>query len=99
VAAALAPRLGYVICKGGTTTQTLLAEGLGLDWVALQGQLLPGLSLVVVPASVATQGPDTGVFAPRGPDHRLAGLPVVTFPGNLGDAETLDAAWRLMEGC
>lgn len=99
VAAALAPRLGYVISKGGTTTQTLLAEGLGLDWVALQGQLLPGLSLVVVPASVATRDPDTGVFALRGPDHRLAGLPVVTFPGNLGDAETLDAAWRLMEGC
>jgi uncharacterized protein YgbK (DUF1537 family) len=87
-----------VISKGGTTTQTLLAEGLGLDWVALQGQLLPGLSLVVVPASVATGGPVPGAFSPRGPDPRVAGLPVVTFPGNLGDAETLDVAWRLMEG-
>jgi uncharacterized protein YgbK (DUF1537 family) len=77
VAAALAPRLGYLISKGGITTHTLLADGLALDWVALQGQLLPGLSLVRVPAT---------------------GLPVLTFPGNLGDADTLLAAWRLMEG-
>ena len=88
VAAALAPRLGYVISKGGTTTQTLLAEGLGLDWVALRGQLLPGLSLVMVPDGVGA----------RGGDLRVAGLPVVTFPGNLGAGETLEAAWRLMEG-
>jgi hypothetical protein len=25
-------------------------------------------------------------------------LPVVTFPGNLGDAESLMQAWLLMEG-
>ena len=88
VAAALAPRLGYVISKGGTTTQTLLAEGLGLDWVALRGQLLPGLSLVMVPDGASA----------RGADLPVAGLPVVTFPGNLGDGDTLEAAWRLMEG-
>ena len=83
VVAALAPQLGYVISKGGTTTQALLAQGLALDWVALQGQLLPGLSLVL---------------APEGADPGVAGLPVVTFPGNLGDAGTLEAAWRLMDG-
>jgi len=83
VVAALAPRLGYVISKGGTTTQTLLARGLGLDWVALRGQLLPGLSLVVAPE---TAGPE------------VEGLPVVTFPGNLGDDTTLEVAWRLMDG-
>ena len=88
VAAALAPRLGYVISKGGTTTQTLLAEGLGVDWVALRGQLLPGLSLVMVPDGAGA----------RGADLRVAGLPVVTFPGNLGDGDTLEAAWRLLEG-
>ncbi|MEB3319165.1 MAG: four-carbon acid sugar kinase family protein [Cyanobacteriota bacterium] len=82
VAAALAPRLGYVISKGGTTTQTLLTEGLGLDWVVLRGQLLPGLSLVVVPDGAG----------------ELDGLPVVTFPGNLGAGDTLEAAWRLLEG-
>jgi uncharacterized protein YgbK (DUF1537 family) len=83
VVAALAPGLGYVISKGGTTTQTLLAEGLGLSWVALQGQLLPGLSLVVVP---------------EGQTGGLGGLPVLTFPGNLGDDTTLETAWRRMEG-
>ena len=85
VAAALAPRLGYVISKGGITTHTLLADGLGLDWVALQGQLLPGLSLVLVPESPSSQA------------GGLTGLPVLTFPGNLGDAHTLEAAWREME--
>jgi len=86
VAAALAPQLGYVISKGGTTTQTLLAEGLGVDWVALRGQLLPGLSLVVVPDSL------------RSRVAGVVGLPVLTFPGNLGTDETLQVAWRLMQG-
>ncbi|MEB3266409.1 MAG: four-carbon acid sugar kinase family protein [Cyanobacteriota bacterium] len=76
LAGALAPRLGYLISKGGITTHTLLADGLGMGSVELQGQLLPGLSLV------------------------LAGeerLPVLTFPGNLGDDGTLRQAWREME--
>jgi len=85
VAAALAPRLGYLISKGGITTHTLLADGLGLDWVSLQGQLLPGLSLVLVPPTPGTEAAG------------LVGLPVLTFPGNLGDAQTLEATWRRME--
>ena len=48
LAAALAPDLGYLISKGGITTQTLLARGLALESVQLEGQLLPGLSLVGV---------------------------------------------------
>jgi uncharacterized protein YgbK (DUF1537 family) len=74
LAAAVAPGLGYVISKGGITTHTLLADGLQREQVELQGQLLPGLSLV------------------------LAGdLPVVTFPGNLGEAQSLHQAWKLMQ--
>ena len=46
LAAACVPQLGYLISKGGITTGTLLAEGLGLEAVQLEGQLLPGLSLV-----------------------------------------------------
>jgi len=80
LAAALAPQLGYLISKGGITTHTLLADGLGLVRVELQGQLLPGLSLVLTPS-----------------DGVVPGLPVLTFPGNLGDSETLRAAWLLME--
>jgi uncharacterized protein YgbK (DUF1537 family) len=81
LAARLAPRLGYLISKGGITSHTLLADGLALAWVELQGQLFPGLSLVLTPADAAV---------PR--------LPVVTFPGNLGDADSLVVAWRLLEG-
>jgi uncharacterized protein YgbK (DUF1537 family) len=72
---ALAPQLGYVISKGGITSHTLLEQGLQCDQLDLQGQVMPGLSLVLA-----------------------ADLPVVTFPGNLGDADSLMQAWLLMEG-
>jgi len=81
LAAALAPQLGYVISKGGITSHTLLADGLALAAVELQGQLLPGLSLVLTPADAA-----------------VPALPVLTFPGNLGETGTLQQAWRWMEG-
>jgi uncharacterized protein YgbK (DUF1537 family) len=81
LAAAQAPRLGYLLSKGGITSHTLLAEGLAAGRVQLQGQLLPGLSLVLV----SLDGDETGQ------------LPVLTMPGNLGDAGTLRQAWRCME--
>ena len=80
LAGALAPQLGYVISKGGITTHTLLADGLALAAVELQGQLLAGLSVVLTP-----------------PEDPVPGLPVLTFPGNLGEADTLRQAWRCME--
>jgi uncharacterized protein YgbK (DUF1537 family) len=87
VAARLAPQLGYLISKGGITSHTLLADGLGLASVGLMGQLLPGLSLVL-PAAAAGGEPL---------DVALAELPILTFPGNLGDETTLTQAWRLMQ--
>ncbi|NCG16697.1 MAG: four-carbon acid sugar kinase family protein, partial [Synechococcales cyanobacterium H12SWP_bin.12] len=80
--AGVAPRLGYLISKGGITTGTLLVEGLGLEAVQLEGQLLPGLSLV------------RPIAGPSDPDP----LPVITFPGNLGEPDTLTEAWRWLEG-
>ena len=50
----------------------------------LEGQLLPGLSLVRPMKDGASSA--------------VAGLPIVTFPGNLGDDNTLVEAWRLMQG-
>ncbi len=88
----LAPHLGYVISKGGITTGTLLAEGLGLEAVQLEGQVMPGLS-VVRPLSPLVSGEAVDACGQRG----LTGLPVVTFPGNLGDADTLTEAWQRME--
>ncbi len=86
LAAALAPQLGYVISKGGITTHTLLADGFDLAAVQLQGQLLPGLSLVLADLPVERPG------------EEQAALPVLTFPGNLGDDDSLRSAWGRMEG-
>ncbi len=81
IAVRLPPELAYLISKGGTTSQTLLRDGLALASVRLEGQLLPGLSMLRLPA-----------------DHaRFPRLPLLTFPGNLGVADTLHQAWRLME--
>ena len=79
--APLVGELGYLISKGGITSHTLLDDGLGLAMLQLQGQLLPGLSLVL----------------PGEANGPAAGLPVLTFPGNLGAADTLVEAWRWME--
>ncbi len=72
--------LGYIISKGGITTQILLAKGFKVNQVDLIGQILPGLS--VVNAKVLSLNDE---------------MPVLTFPGNLGDQNTLLNAWKLME--
>ena len=71
-------KFGYIISKGGITTQLLLQRGLNLNQVILKGQILPGLSIV---QSNSDQN----------------NLPVVTFPGNLGNEKTLLESFRLME--
>ena len=81
--AAVAPQIGYLISKGGITTGSVLADGLGLEMVHLEGQLLPGLSMV-------RPIPGEGIAG-------VNALPVITFPGNLGDSDTLANTWRLME--
>lgn len=69
---------GYIISKGGITTQLLLKVGLNMNQVSLQGQILPGLSMV-------------RSF------NEYNNLPVITFPGNLGDNKTLLESWKIME--
>ncbi len=71
-------KFGYIISKGGITTQLLLQKGLSFNQVDLKGQILPGLSIV-------TSNSDQ------------YDLPVVTFPGNLGNEKTLLESFRLME--
>ena len=75
------PPLGYVIAKGGTTSFTWLADGMGLTQLRLLGQLQPGLSIV----------------QPEQPHERFGLLPVVTFPGNLGNAQSLNCCWQQLE--
>ena len=71
-------KLGYIISKGGITTQALLQKGLNFKQVILQGQILPGLSIV------------------KSNSHQ-SDLPIITFPGNLGNERTLLESFRLME--
>ena len=72
--------LGYLISKGGITSNDVLSQGLALSVSRVLGQILPGVTVVQTP-----------------PDHpRLPGLPVVIFPGNVGDEGALaDAVRRL----
>jgi uncharacterized protein YgbK (DUF1537 family) len=61
--------IGFLISKGGITSNDVLSTGLTLRAARLLGQILPGVSLVCTPK-----------------DHPLfPNLPVVLFPGNVGD--------------
>jgi len=65
--------LGFLISKGGITSNDVLSDGLALKSATVLGQILPGCSVVRCPAD-----------HPRYPD-----LPVVIFPGNVGDDAAL----------
>lgn len=78
----LPPTIGFLISKGGITSNDTLSIGLGLAAVRLLGQIAPGCSVVITP-----------------PDHdRFPNLPVVLFPGNVGDADTLAQVYRRFRG-
>ena len=70
--------LGFLISKGGITSNDVLSTGLNLQSSRVLGQILPGCSVV------------------RCPDNhsRYPDLPVVIFPGNVGDDEALAKAYQ-----
>ena len=65
--------LGFLISKGGITSNDVLSTGLALRSARLLGQVLAGCSMVRTPAN-----------HPQFPN-----LPVVLFPGNVGDNNAL----------
>jgi uncharacterized protein YgbK (DUF1537 family) len=70
--------IGFLISKGGITSNDVLSTGLNLTAARLLGQILPGCSMVRTPAA-----------------HPLfPNLPVVLFPGNVGDAQGLATVYR-----
>jgi uncharacterized protein YgbK (DUF1537 family) len=70
--------LGFLISKGGITSNDVLSDGLALRTSRVLGQILPGCSVVRCPA-----------------DHpRFPLLPVVIFPGNVGDERSLALAYE-----
>jgi len=78
----LPPHIAFLISKGGITSNDTLSQGLGLTLVRLWGQILPGVSVVVTPV-----------------DHpRLPNLPVVLFPGNVGDPQALSTVYHRLQG-
>lgn len=74
----LPTEIGFLISKGGITSNDVLSSGLNLQSARLLGQILPGCSVVRSPAT-----------HPQFPN-----LPVVVFPGNVGDAQGLLTAYR-----
>ncbi|MBK9327172.1 MAG: four-carbon acid sugar kinase family protein [Hydrogenophilales bacterium] len=74
--------LGFLISKGGITSNDVLSHGLELKTARVLGQVLAGCSVVRCPAD-----------HPRFPD-----LPVVIFPGNVGDDDALATVFRRLAG-
>ncbi|MDP3496690.1 MAG: four-carbon acid sugar kinase family protein, partial [Candidatus Nitrotoga sp.] len=74
--------LGFLISKGGITSNDVLSDGLALKASRVLGQILPGCSVVRCPS-----------------DHpRFAAMPVVIFPGNVGDDDALATVYRRLTG-
>jgi len=70
--------LGFLISKGGITSNDVLSVGLALTSARLLGQIIPGCSMVITP-----------------PDHpQFPSLPVVLFPGNVGNAAALGTIYQ-----
>lgn len=72
--------IGFLISKGGITSNDVLSIGLELEQSRVLGQILTGCSVVRCPA-----------------DHqRYPDLPVVIFPGNVGDETALARAYNIL---
>lgn len=77
---ALPAELGFLISKGGITSNDVLSQGLALRTARVMGQIRAGCSVVHCPA-----------------DHpRYPGLPLVIFPGNVGDDAALTEVYRTL---
>ena len=72
--------IGFLISKGGITSNDTLSNGLALTSARLLGQVIPGVSVVT-----------TGTDHPQ-----FSNLPVVLFPGNVGGDDAVAAAYQRM---
>lgn len=68
---------GWLISKGGITSNDTLSKGLALGAARVLGQILPGVSVVRCPDDHAA----------------FPGMPVVIFPGNVGGDDALRTAF------
>lgn len=73
--------ISFLLSKGGITSNDVLSQGLNLKSVRLLGQIIPGCSVVRT-----------------APDHPLyPNLPVVLFPGNVGDKDGLATVYHRLK--
>ena len=72
--------IGFLISKGGITSNDVLSSGLQLSQSRVLGQILAGCSVIRCPAD----------------HHRYANLPVVIFPGNVGDETALAHIYKVL---
>ena len=76
----LPSKIGFLISKGGITSNDVLSDGLNLTTARLLGQILPGCSVIRT-----------------GDDHpQFANLPVVLFPGNVGENHSLATGFKYL---
>lgn len=72
--------IGFLISKGGITSNDTLSRGLALRTARVLGQIHPGCSVVRCPDD----------------HPRFPGLPVVIFPGNVGGDTALGDVYRIL---
>jgi len=78
----LPKEIGFLISKGGITSNDVLSTGLALRTSRVVGQIMAGCSVVLCPD-----------------DHpRFPKLPVVIFPGNVGDEYAVATAYGRLAG-
>jgi uncharacterized protein YgbK (DUF1537 family) len=70
--------IGFLISKGGITSNDVLSTGLNLTSARLLGQILAGCSMIITPSD-----------HPQFPN-----LPVVLFPGNVGSKSALTTVYQ-----
>ncbi|MEM9137990.1 MAG: nucleotide-binding domain containing protein, partial [Cyanobacteria bacterium P01_F01_bin.42] len=69
----LPSELGYLVSKGGITSNDTVSQGLTLPTARLLGQIIPGCSVICTPET----------------HPQFPSLPVVLFPGNVGNEKGL----------
>jgi uncharacterized protein YgbK (DUF1537 family) len=77
----LPANISFLISKGGITSNDVLSSGLQLPRARLLGQIIPGCSVIITP-----------------PDHpQFPNIPVVLFPGNVGDRDGLRLVYQRLQ--
>ena len=77
----LPKNIGFLISKGGITSNDVLSDGLALKEARLLGQILAGCSVIITPNN----------------HHLFPNLPVVLFPGNVGDENGLVTVYQRLK--